>query len=83
MEQLSQIERIKRKFKGNFFNEFVLEFSNGWPNVDSFLKEKGVIGGLSLEEHYPELENCVLVCVTEKQKKEEIDRLVELIKETI
>ena len=35
-----------------------------------------MIGGLDLARYYPELENCMLVCVTEKRTKEEIDRLV-------
>jgi glycine dehydrogenase subunit 1 len=83
LEKLNQVEGIKQRFSGNSFNEFVLEFSGGWSRVDSFLREKGIIGGLSLGEYYPELRNCALVCVTEMHKKEEIDRLVELIEEAI
>jgi glycine dehydrogenase subunit 1 len=83
LEKLNQVEGIKQRFSGNSFNEFVLEFSGGWSKVDSFLREKGIIGGLSLGEYYPELRNCALVCVTEMHKKEEIDRLVELIEEAI
>lgn len=83
LEKLSQVEGISRRFSGNSFNEFVLEFPEGWSKVDSFLKEKGIIGGLSLGEYYPELRNCVLVCVTEMHKKEEIDRLVELMEEAV
>ncbi|UCC38528.1 MAG: aminomethyl-transferring glycine dehydrogenase subunit GcvPA [Candidatus Aminicenantes bacterium] len=83
LERLSQVEGIRRRFNGNSFNEFVLEFSEGWSKVDNFLREKGVIGGLSLGTFYPELENCALICVTEMHKKEEIDRLVELMEEAI
>ena len=83
LEKLNQVEGIEQRFRGNSFNEFVLEFSGGWSKVDSFLREKGIIGGLSLGEYYPELRNCALVCVTEMHKKEEIDRLVELIEEAI
>ncbi|MEE9390328.1 MAG: aminomethyl-transferring glycine dehydrogenase subunit GcvPA [Candidatus Aminicenantaceae bacterium] len=83
LEKLNQVEGIKQRFRGNSFNEFVLEFPGGWSKVDSFLREKGIIGGLSLGEYYPELRNCALVCVTEMHKKEEIDRLVELIEEAI
>jgi glycine dehydrogenase subunit 1 len=80
-EKLSKAEGIKVRLRGNFFNEFVLEFSGGWSKVDRYLREKGVIGGLSLGEYYPELHNCALVCVTEMHKKEEIDRVVELMNE--
>jgi glycine dehydrogenase subunit 1 len=80
-EKLSKADGIKVRFRGNFFNEFVLEFPGGWSKVDRYLREKGIIGGLSLGEYYPELRNCALLCVTEMHKKEEIDRLVELMKE--
>ena len=39
------------------------------------LKEK-IIGGLDLGEYYPELAGHMLVCVTEKRTKAEIDALV-------
>jgi len=81
LEKFSQVKGIKQKFKGNSFNEFVLEFPEGWSKVDGLLREKGIIGGLSLGEYYPELRNCALVCVTEAHKKEEIDRLVAVMEE--
>ena len=71
------------KFDGPFFNEFVLEFSKPWADIDSSLKEKKILGGLGLDEYFPELKDCALICVTEKQKKEEIDRLVESLKEIV
>lgn len=83
LERLGQVKGIEQKFKGNSFNEFVLEFSEGWSKVDTFLKEKGIIGGLPLKEFYPELENCVVFCVTEMHEKEVIDRLVECVEEAL
>ena len=83
LEKLSQVKGINQKFKGSSFNEFVLEFSEGWSEVGRFLREKGIIGGLSLGGYYPELQNCALVCVTEVHKKEEIDRLVKLMEEAL
>jgi len=83
LKKLSQVKGIKRKFKGNSFNEFVLEFSKGWTEVKKSLVKKGIIGGLSLEKDYPELQNCVLFCVTEMFKKEEIDRLVSNLKDAL
>lgn len=83
LEKLSQVNGVKKKFKGNFFNEFILEFSREWAEVEKFLKERKIIGGLSLGEFYPELENCALVCVTEMHRKEDIDTLVEAINEAV
>jgi glycine dehydrogenase subunit 1 len=83
LEKLSQMKGVKRKFKGNSFNEFVLEFSGGFKKISGFLKKKGIIGGLNLGGYYPELKKCALVCVTEMHKKDDIDRLAALLKENI
>ncbi len=83
LDKLSQIKGIKRKFKGNFFNEFVLEFSEGFEKISGFLRKKGIVGGLNLGEYYPELKKCALVCVTEMHKREEIDKLAAILKEGV
>ncbi len=83
LEKLSQIKGIKRKFKGNSFNEFVLEFSGSFEKISGFLRKKGIVGGLNLGEYYPELKKCVLVCVTEMHKREEIDKLAAILKEGV
>jgi glycine dehydrogenase subunit 1 len=83
LEKLSQIKGVKRKFKGNSFNEFVLEFSGGFERISGFLRKKGILGGLNLGQYYPELKKCALVCVTEMHKKDDIDRLVAVLKESV
>jgi glycine dehydrogenase subunit 1 len=83
LEKLAQLRSAKRKFSGTIFNEFVFEFSKEWAKVDSLLKQKGIIGGLGLEPFYPELRNCALFCVTEMHKKDEIDRLADVLGEVL
>lgn len=83
VERLTQVKGITQKFQGTSFNEFVLEFSKPWNEVNKVLKKKKIIGGLGLEEFYPELKNCVLCCVTEMHKKEEIDRLADALKDIV
>jgi glycine dehydrogenase subunit 1 len=83
LERLSRIKGIKRKFKGSIFNEFVLEFSKNFSKIEESLRKKGIIPGLRLEELYPELSNCVLVCVTEMHRKEEVDKLAEALDEVL
>lgn len=75
-DRITKIDGIKPRFNGVDFNEFTLEFEKPWADIDKFLLEKGVIGGLPVTKAYPELENCVLICVTESHKKEDIDRFV-------
>ena len=83
LRELERIDGVDRKFKGNIFNEFVLSFSGEWSGIETVLKDKGMIGGLRLEEYYPELKNCALICVTEMHSKEDIQMLVEGIKEAL
>lgn len=83
LKRLSRIKGVRRKFRGDSFNEFVLEFSKSVAWTDEFLKKEGIIGGLNLESFYPELKNCVLFCVTERHKREDIDRLVESLERAL
>jgi len=83
LEKISQVKGVKRRFKGSIFNEFVLQFSKEWSGIERSLKQKKIIGGLNLEEFYPELKNCALFCVTEMQRKEDIDRLARSIEEAL
>jgi glycine dehydrogenase subunit 1 len=83
LETLTAMKGVRRKFSGPIFNEFVLEFQGGWKKIDQHLRTNGVLGGLDLEPHYPELKNCALFCVTEVHRKNEIDRLADLVKEAL
>lgn len=73
-EKIGQIDGIKPRFRGASFNEFVIEFEKSLEKASDYLKGKGVIGGYPLEESYPEMGGCLLVCVTESHTKEDIDR---------
>jgi glycine dehydrogenase subunit 1 len=83
LEECVKISGIEQKFSGTFFNEFVLEFGKPVEDVNLYLKEQGITGGLDLEKFYPELKNCALFCVTEIHSKENIDRLVSKLKEAL
>lgn len=83
LEECVKINGIEQKFSGAFFNEFVLEFGKPVEDVNLYLKEQGITGGLDLEKFYPELKNCALFCVTEIHSKENIDRLVSKLKEAL
>jgi glycine dehydrogenase subunit 1 len=61
-------------FSGPFFNEFVIELDNARA-VWSRLQDQGIIAGVVLEDWYPELKNCLLVCVTELHSRVQIERL--------
>ena len=83
LEKLSQVKGINRKFSGSIFNEFVIELSVDMAKIETSLREKGIIPGLKIGEFYPGLGNCLLVCVTETHKKEEIDQLASFLEEAL
>jgi glycine dehydrogenase subunit 1 len=66
-------------FSGPFFNEFVLR-GNDLEQAFSRCAEQKIIPGIRLDAWYPELRDCLLVCATEMNEREEIDRLVRTIK---
>ena len=58
--------KVKPRFSGPFFNEFVAATNGRSPDeINQALLKKKIIGGLPLVRWYPELENCVLLCATE------------------
>jgi len=71
---------LEMEFKSDFYNEFVVQVNNA-KKVNSELLNDRIVSGLELGKYYSELENCLLFCVTELNTREEIDRLVEVVKE--
>jgi glycine dehydrogenase subunit 1 len=64
--------RLKLKFSGPFFNEFVMAGSK-----TEALLDKKILGGLDLRKFYPELGEALLVSVTEVHTRQQIDELVQ------
>ncbi len=62
-----------------FFNEFVVSLPDArsrWQRLNT----QGLVAGVVLEDWYPELKDCLLLCVTELHARAEIERLVEELK---
>ncbi|MGP4080921.1 aminomethyl-transferring glycine dehydrogenase subunit GcvPA [Pseudalkalibacillus sp. R45] len=64
------------RFKGAFFNELVVKVSKPVKEVNKALLEKGFVGGYDLGQYYPDLDQHMLIAVTEQRTKEEIDAFV-------
>lgn len=65
-------------FSSPFFNEFVVKLPEGTnvKEINSKLLGAGYIGGYDLGAAYPELQGCMLIAVTERRTKEEIDQFI-------
>ena len=58
------------------FNEFVVEFPEGFASTYQRLLQDKIVAGLPLASYYPELANHYLLCVTETKTREDLDALV-------
>lgn len=67
---------IETVFHHPFFNEIVVKFNQNVANINEQLFEKGIIGGYDLGLTYPELQNHMLIAVTEIRTKAEIETFV-------
>lgn len=76
---LTKSGRYKPLFNKPFFKEFAVITEVSPEKINSQLMNNGILGGFSLGKHYPELQNSLLLCVTEKRTKEEIDKLVKVM----
>ena len=76
LKQALEKAGFKISFTSPTFNEFVVEFPDGFESAYDRLLEKKVVAGLPLKTYYPELAGRYLICVTETKTREEMDQLV-------
>ena len=76
-ERLAAVPGLSLPFPGPFFKEFVVKTRKPAQAVLDDLLKRGYHAGINLGNFYPQLSNCILVAVTEKRTKSEIDALAE------
>lgn len=70
--------RLKPRFCGKFFNEFVARAPGKSPEaVNQALLRKKIVGGVPLGRFYPELEDSMLLCATEMSRRADMDAVAE------
>jgi len=79
--ELGKLKGFSVEYKQTFFHEFVLRCPKPASEVNEYLLANGILGGYDLAQDYPALKNHLLTAVTEMNSKEEIDALVEALKE--
>jgi glycine dehydrogenase subunit 1 len=87
MLELDTIEGVKAPlFSTPHFKEFVVNFDGTGRSVAEInraLLAGGIFGGKDLTQEYPELGSSALYCVTEVHSMQDIDRLVETLREEV
>jgi glycine dehydrogenase subunit 1 len=76
VEQLETLKGVKRIFSGDLFHEAVVTLPAPVAGVLKTLKNQGILAGLDLSEHYPELGNALLVCATETKIASDLEKYV-------
>ncbi len=74
-DSLISTGKFKAAFNKPFFKEFAVKSEVSVEKINKSLLEHGILGGYDLEKQYPEEKNSMLLCVTEKRTKTEIDAL--------
>lgn len=69
---LQDIDGVEVVFSAPCFHETLLRLNQPVDKVLEDLREHGIIGGYSVESHYPQLANTLLVCATEMRTAEDI-----------
>jgi glycine dehydrogenase subunit 1 len=75
-EKITQIPGFKAKFSASFFKEFVVETPIAPKKIIKSLLKKNIFAGIDLDALKLGLKNCLLIAVTERRTKEEIDNFV-------
>lgn len=75
--KLAKLKGYSIKFSADTFNEFVLDCPKPASTVQEKLLQEKIIAGVPLSRYYPEMPNALLLCATETNTADEIDRLAE------
>ncbi len=77
--RICQIPGFEPTFSSPFFKEFAVKCPIPPNKINKLLWDDKTLGGFELSRLYPQLENSLLFCVTEKRTKGDIDRLIRLL----
>lgn len=78
-KEIIKNENFQPLFNKPFFKEFAVKSKTDIHKINRQLLKESILGGYTLEKDYPDI-NSLLLCVTEKRTKEEIDTLVRIMK---
>ena len=74
--QLCEIPGVKLHFTTEFFNEFLIDLPKPAIEIQNLLVERGIYVGPNPGQWRSDLKNSILVAVTEKPTKVDLDRFV-------
>ncbi|HWI13117.1 MAG TPA: aminomethyl-transferring glycine dehydrogenase subunit GcvPA [Burkholderiales bacterium] len=79
-DALAAVPGVRRRFSAPVFHECVMELNRPLQPVLRALEAEGILGGLDLGVHYPELAQHLLVCATETKTGEDLQRYADAMR---
>jgi glycine cleavage system P protein (glycine dehydrogenase) subunit 1 len=80
-EAIGRLPGYSRWGESPFFNEFAVKLPRPVDDINRGLLAHHILGGFDLGQWYPQMEGHMLLAVTERNTRAEIDALVEALKE--
>ena len=80
---LTRVPGVRRLFRGAVFHEQAIGLDRPVAPVLEKLTARGILGGLDLAEHYPELGPALLICATETKTSADIERYASALAECL
>lgn len=82
-EKLLTLKGVANVFNHPFFHEFVIRFDKPVAPILEKLAKHGIQGGYDLSSAYPELDNSLLVCVTETKSEADLQTYVQTLEKAL
>jgi glycine dehydrogenase subunit 1 len=76
-DEINKLDGFSVLAERPFFNEFVMQCPQPVAELNTSLRESGILGGYDLQVDYPDRMDQMLVCVTELNTRQQIDHLVD------
>jgi len=79
-EQIAALPRFSMAYDRPFFKEFVVrDRDNRVPELLASAEQQHILAGVPLGKWYPDMQDCVLIAVTEQRTKQQIDKLTQAL----
>ncbi len=82
-KRLAEVKGVQLLNDAPFFREFAIRLSEPTDRMLEDMSANGYLAGVPLKRFYPERENDLLIAVTEKRSKTEMDQFVETLDEVL
>ena len=82
-DKLADVNGVKLLFKDSGFHEFVIQVERPADEIIADMAAKGYVAGVNISADYPDLGQCLLLCVTETKSKEDLDDFVMALSECL